>query len=74
MRGLKTLKCRMDQQCRNTYILAHWLKGHRNVLKVYYPGLEDHVGHELAKKQMRGFGAMLSFKIVGDSDKTQEVV
>lgn len=74
LRGLKTLKCRFEKQCKNAFIVAHWLKQHRNVVNVYYPGLVDHPRHELAKKQMRGFGAIVSFKIKGDNEKTQQVV
>ena len=69
-RGLKTLKVRMDTACRNAYILAHWLKADPRVEAVYYPGLADHPGHDIAKKQMRGFGGMVSLLVKGDLEKT----
>lgn len=64
-RGIKTIKIRMDQQCRSAFIVAHWLRTHPRVHKVYFPGFEDHPNHLVAKKQMRGFGGMVSFTIAG---------
>lgn len=74
IRGMKTLKLRVDTCCRSAYIIAHWLKEHRNVDLVYFPGLVDHPGHELAKKQMRGFGGMVAFEVKGDKEATKKVV
>ena len=65
LRGLKTLAVRMDRHCDNAVSLAAWLKGHPAVAKVYYPGLPDHPGHAVARKQMRGFGGMISLKLAG---------
>lgn len=60
LRGLKTLAIRMDRHCANALELANWLESHPKVQRVYYPGLESHPQHELAKKQMRQFGGMIS--------------
>jgi cystathionine beta-lyase/cystathionine gamma-synthase len=65
LRGLKTLAVRMDRHCDNAVSLAAWLAKHPAVAKVYYPGLPDHPGHAVAKKQMRGFGGMISLKLKG---------
>lgn len=62
LRGLKTLKVRMDCQQQNASRLAQWLAGHRQVEAVYYPGLPDHPGREVHLSQARGGGAVLSFK------------
>lgn len=67
LRGIKTLHIRMQRHCENAIIVANWLETHLKVGKVYYPGLPSHTGHELAKKQMRGFGGMLSFELKGDN-------
>jgi cystathionine beta-lyase len=61
LRGIKTLHVRMQRHCENGRAIAEFLAGHPAVEKVYWPGLPDHPGHELAKKQMRDFGGMLSF-------------
>lgn len=65
IRGLKTLQLRIQRQNENAYEIANYLKKHPLVEKVFYPGLEDDSEHELAKKQMSGFGGMLSFSIKG---------
>jgi cystathionine gamma-lyase len=65
LRGLKTLAVRMGRHCDNAMSLAEWLSKHPAVAKVYYPGLPDHPGHAVAKKQMRGFGGMISLKLKG---------
>jgi len=65
LRGLKTLAVRMDRHCENAASLAAWLTMHPAVAKVYYPGLPDHPGHAIAKKQMRSFGGMISMKLKG---------
>lgn len=67
LRGIKTLHVRMERHCQNAQRVAEYLQQHPKVGKVYYPGLPDHPGHELAKRQMRGFGGMVSFELVGDS-------
>lgn len=63
LRGVKTLGCRMEAQERGARQLASWLDQHPMVETVYYPGLESHPQHELAKQQQHGFGAMLSFDV-----------
>jgi cystathionine gamma-lyase len=65
LRGLKTLAVRMKQHCENATTLAKWLQSHPAVAKVYFPGLPDHPGHAVAKKQMRDFGGMISLKLKG---------
>jgi len=63
LRGVKTLGCRMDAQQANAMKIARFLQDHPAVERVYYPGLESHPQHELAKTQQQGFGAMLSFDV-----------
>lgn len=63
LRGMKTLGLRMEEHEINTIKIAKWLEQHPKVKKVYYPGLESHPDHELAKKQARGFGGVLSFEV-----------
>ena len=63
LRGVKTLACRMEAHQRNALAVARWMKKHPRVLKVYYPGLEDHPDYTLACRQMRGFGGMVSFDL-----------
>lgn len=65
LRGLKTLAVRMDRHCDNAVSLADWLVKHPAVATVYYPGLPDHPGHAIAKKQMKNFGGMISLKLKG---------
>ncbi len=74
LRGIKTLHLRMDRSCKNAIKIAHFLKGHPKVDHVYYPGFENHPGHEIAKKQMRQFGAMVSFDMKGDSYEDAEKI
>jgi cystathionine gamma-synthase len=62
LRGLKTLALRMEAHCRNAARIADFLSTHRRVRKVHYPGLVDHPGHDIAARQMRGFGGMVSFE------------
>jgi cystathionine beta-lyase/cystathionine gamma-synthase len=66
LRGIKTLHIRMQRHCENAIAVAQWLESHPKVARVYYPGLASHSGYDLAKKQMRGFGGMLSFELKGD--------
>lgn len=63
LRGMKTLGIRMEEHEKNAREIAKWLDNHPKVKKVYYPGLKTHPGHELSKKQARGFGGILSFEI-----------
>ena len=63
LRSLKTLPLRFARQEENAQALAHWLWAHPRVLKVHYPGLTDHAGHELHRSQSKGFGAMLSIEV-----------
>ncbi|HEY5017897.1 MAG TPA: cystathionine gamma-synthase [Streptosporangiaceae bacterium] len=65
LRGIKTLGVRMDRHSRNAQRVADMLASHPAVAQVYYPGLESHPGHEVAAKQMRGFGGMVSFRARG---------
>ncbi|MFM9052855.1 MAG: cystathionine gamma-synthase [Bacteroidota bacterium] len=67
LRGIKTLHVRMDRHCENGRKVAEFLRQHPKVDKVYWPGFESHPNHEVAKKQMRGFGGMISFTLKGDS-------
>jgi cystathionine gamma-synthase len=62
LRGMKTLALRMEAHCRNAGRVAEFLMNHPRVRKVYYPGLPSHPGHDVAAKQMRGFGGMVSFE------------
>src|SRR5580704_3269380 len=68
LRGIKTLAVRMDRHCANARQLADWLVKHPSVSRVYFPGLPSHPGHELAKKQMRDFGGMISISIKGGKE------
>ncbi len=63
LRGIKTLGIRMEKSQENAIKIAHWLKEQKAVKKVIYPGLPEHSGHEIMKKQSRGFGAMLTFQL-----------
>ncbi len=67
LRGIKTLHVRMKQHCENGEKIATWLRGNTKVSKVYWPGFEDNIGYAVAKKQMRGFGGMISFELKDDS-------
>ena len=62
-RSLKTMGIRVQRQNSNALIMAQWLEGNEYIRKVYYPGLESHEEHDLAKEQMRGFGGMMSFEL-----------
>lgn len=65
LRGLKTLAVRMQRHSKNAMAIAEFLRTHSKIEKVYYPGLESHPGHELARKQMSDFGGMLGFDVKG---------
>ena len=66
LRGIKTLHVRMQRHCENGRAIAHFLAAHPKVDKVYWPGFESHPNHKIAKKQMKDFGGMLSFSLVGN--------
>lgn len=66
LRGLKTLHVRMERHCANGVVVANFLANHPKVEKVYWPGFPSHPNHEVAKKQMRDFGGMISFSLKGD--------
>ena len=68
LRGLKTLAVRMDRHCDSARAVAEFLTGTAEVVEVFYPGLTDHPGHETAVRQMRDFGGMVSFRVVGGAD------
>jgi cystathionine gamma-synthase len=72
LRGMKTLHLRIRQQCENAMALAKYLQTKEIVESVYYPGLETHKNHEIAKKQMRNFGGMLSFAVKGGIDTVRD--
>ena len=67
LRGIKTLHLRVQRACENAAIIAQYLAAHPKVGKVYWPGFSNHPGHEIAKKQMRMFGAMVSFDLKSNS-------
>ena len=67
LRGIKTLHLRMKQHCENGHMVAHFLRNHPAVEKVYWCGFADHPNYEIAKVQMRGFGGMMSFTLKDDS-------
>jgi cystathionine beta-lyase/cystathionine gamma-synthase len=67
LRGVKTLHVRMDRHCSNGKAVANYLKSHPKVDKVFWPGFPDHPNHEIAKRQMRDFGGMISFTLKGNS-------
>ncbi len=74
LRGLRTLAIRMERHCDNAERLADWLVEHPRVTKVYYPGLDTHSGHDLAKQQMRRYGGMISFSVDGGEQAALDVI
>ena len=74
VRGLKTLAVRMDRHCENAQQVAEFLEGHSAVEQVFYPGLPGHPGHEIAKRQMKGFSGMVSFTVKDGFQKAKSVV
>lgn len=70
-RSMKTMGLRVKRQTKNASKMAKWLEKHKAVKQVYYPGLKSHSEHKLAKKQMKGFGAMLSFELVDGLDSVK---
>ncbi|HSI96837.1 MAG TPA: PLP-dependent transferase, partial [Gaiellaceae bacterium] len=73
LRGVKTLAVRMERQCENATAVAGFLAGHPRVERVLYPGLPDHPGHEIAARQMRDFGAMVSFLMESEEEAVAAV-
>ncbi|MGH8970833.1 MAG: PLP-dependent transferase, partial [Actinomycetes bacterium] len=69
LRGIKTLGVRMDRHCANAERVVEMLTSHPKVSSVLYPGLPSHPGHELAAKQMKAFGGMVSFRVDGGQDE-----
>lgn len=74
LRGLKTLAVRMERHCDNAERIVEFLRGHEGVTAVFYPGLADHPNHEIAARQMRRFGGMVSFRVRGGQDVATKVV
>lgn len=75
LRGLKTLHLRVDRSCANGRKVAYWLRDNPKVEKVYWPGFEDHPGHDVAARQMDDFGGMIAFEIKGnDLDQAKNLV
>ena len=73
LRGLKTLELRVQRHCASALKVAEWLVANEKVEKVYFPGLESHPNHEVAKKQMSGFGGMISFEVKGGKAAGQKL-
>jgi methionine-gamma-lyase len=74
LRGIKTLAVRMEKHCANAMQIAAWLENHPKVQRAYYPGLKNHSGHRLARKQMKRFGGMLAFEVLGGIDAGKAVM
>jgi len=74
LKGLETLNLRMKAHCENAQKLAEWLSTHEKVEEVYYAGLPAHEGHELAKKQQKGFGGIVSFVVKGEREGAWKVI
>jgi cystathionine gamma-synthase len=73
LRGLKTLGVRMDRHCDNAEAVVEFLSGHAAVDRVIYPGLPEHPGHEVATRQMKRYGGMLSFRVAGGEEQALDV-
>ena len=73
LRGLKTLAVRMDRHCDNAEKVVEFLQGHPQVTQVHYPGLAGHPGHEVAARQMRRYGGMVSFQVRGGEEQAVAV-
>lgn len=74
LRGLKTLELRVRRHAENAIAIAHALRGHPLVRRVYFPGLADHPGHAIARRQMSGFGGMVSFELEGTVEEVVQFV
>jgi cystathionine beta-lyase/cystathionine gamma-synthase len=68
LRGIETLPVRMKQHQENAFAVANYLKGHPAIKRVFYPGLESHKGHEIARRQMKGFGGVVSFEMTSGTE------
>jgi cystathionine beta-lyase len=68
IRGIETLHLRVKQHCMNAQVVAEWLSGQPHVDKIFYPGLPTHHNHEIAKRQSKGFGGIVSFTLKEDTD------
>jgi len=73
LRGIKTLAVRMERHCDNAEQIVAFLLAHPDVLEVRYPGLESHPGYEIAARQMRRFGGMISFRVRGGESRALEI-
>jgi cystathionine gamma-synthase len=73
LRGIRTLGVRMDRHCANAERVVDMLTAHPKVAEVFYPGLSDHAGHDVAVKQMKAFGGMVSFRVVGGEEEAVAV-
>ena len=71
LRGTKTLSVRMERHCQNARALAGYLDDHPRVRRVYFPGLPDHPGHDIARRQMRDFGGVISFELEGGGEEAK---
>ena len=75
LRGIKTLHVRLQRHCENGEKIARWLNNHPKVDKVYWPGFDTHTNHDVAKRQMRGFGGMISFTLKGNQiEEAKQIV
>ncbi len=74
LRGLKTLALRIERQNTSAQAIAEFLAAHPRIARVYYPGLPSHPNHDVARRQMRGFGGVVTFEVEGDLDSTSRVV
>ena len=74
LRGLRTLNIRVKQQQETAGRIVEFLNNHNDIEKIYYPGLTDHVGHDTAKKQQKGFGSMLSFELKGNEEQVRTFI
>lgn len=74
LRGLKTFELRMKRHCENARMIAEFLDKHEKIEKVFYPGLESHVNHDVAARQMKDFGGMLSFEVKGGKEAGMKLV
>ena len=74
LRGLRTLHARLEHHARNAHELAHWLESQPNVRRVWYPGLASHPGHDVARRQQRGYGAIVTLELEGGHEAVREFV
>lgn len=74
LRGLKTLAVRMERHCDNAEQIVEFLRGRKDVTHIYHPGLDSHPGHDVAAKQMRRFGGMVSFQVAGGEQHAVDVI